>query len=145
MADTLVPIKAGEWVLAYVEPYGPYPGEDDVVVSLDRLNHRAGGWDCIRNAHQLFDVLKVSHVMPKTFRCLHGKRRWRNNVVAASSSATAGEMLVLRDKLFSIGTAADRLIADEMAKRIAEFERKTRADALAQVHAALPHIFGRSA
>jgi hypothetical protein len=49
------------------------------------------------------------------------------------------------DFLFAIGFAADRAIEQETARLVSDFAAKTRADALAKVHAALPHIFGRAA
>jgi hypothetical protein len=139
----LVPIERGQWVLAYVEHFGPYPGEGDLREALECLDHGGSGWDCLRRPQEQFDVLQVEHVMPKTFHAVDSRRRYRNLVVAAAS--TAGEMLALRDKLFAIGFAADDAIQEEMWRLIAPFAAKTRADALAKVHAALPHIFGRSA
>jgi hypothetical protein len=127
-------------VLAYVEGFGPYPGAGDLRKALERLDHGGSGWDCLHRPQDQFDVLQVERVMPKTFLA-GGRRHYRNLVVAAASSA--GEMLALRDKLFAIGLAADRAIQEEMWRLIAPFAAKTRADALAKVHAALPHIFGR--
>ncbi|MHA6641328.1 hypothetical protein [Mesorhizobium sp. A623] len=141
----LVPIEPGQWVLAYVDSFGPDPFDGDLLRALRLLDHGGSGWDCLRRASEQFEVVRVEHVMPKTFRCIRGQRRWRFCVVAASSSATAGEMLALRDKLFAIGFAADRAIEEETARLVSDFATKTRAAALAKVEAALPHIFGRSA
>lgn len=151
----LVPIEPGQWVLAYVEHF--YPGyiDGDMPRALDALVDGGSGWTCLREAGEQFDVFRVERVMPATFTAAHqcrsidevretdGKRRSRDLVVAAAD--TAGEMLVLRDKLFMIGFAADRAIEEETARVMADFTAKTRADALAKVHAALPHIFGRGA
>jgi len=137
----LVLIESGQWVLAYVEHFGPYPGEGDLREALERLDHGGSGWDCLYRPQQQFEVFLVERVMPKTFLA-DGRRHYRNLVIATASSA--GELLALRDKLFAIGFAADRAIQEETARRMADFKRKTRAAALAKVHAALPHIFGRS-
>ncbi len=105
----LVPITAGQWVLAYVEHFGPYPGDGDLREALECLDHAGSGWDCLRKPADQFAVLQVEHVMPKLFRAVGRRRRhWRNLVVASAGSA--GEMLALRYKLFAIGFAADRAI-----------------------------------
>lgn len=135
-ARAFVPLAAGQWVLAYVEHFMP---DDDLSRSLEILARGGSGWDCLRRPHEQFDVLQVERVMPKTFQA-GGRRQYRYLVVAAAS--TAGEMLTLRDKLFTIGFAADRAIQEETARLISDFAAKTRADALAKVQAALPHIFG---
>lgn len=140
----LVPIEPGQWVLAYVEYF--YPGHDlDIAAALERLTEGGSGWDCLHKPRDQFNVMQVERVMPKTFHAVgdRGQRRWRYLVVAAAS--TAGEVLALRDKLFTIGFAADRAIEEESARVMADFTAKVRADALAKVHAALPHIFGRGA
>lgn len=138
----LVPIEPGQWVLAYVEHFCRATFDGDLRDALERLTEGGSGWDCIHDARQQFDVTLVERVMPKTFMA-QGRRHGRYLVVAAAS--TAGEVLALRDKLFAIGFAADRAIEEETARRMADFAAKTRADALAKVHAALPHIFGRPA
>ncbi|MCG7508523.1 hypothetical protein [Mesorhizobium retamae] len=138
----LVRIEAGQWVLAFKENFGPYPGGGDLRETLERLTHGGSGWDCLHRPKDQFDVHQTERVMPKTYRIVgSGSRHWRDQVVAAA--ATSGELEALRDKLFAIGFAADRAINDEIARLISPFEAKTRADALAKVHAALPHIFGR--
>lgn len=139
----LVPIAAGQWVLAYVEHFYPSYMEGDMASALEHLVIGGSGWECLREASEQFEVLQVERVMPKTFRIAGGDRRRRYLVVAAAGSA--GEMLALRDKLFTIGFAADRAIEAEIDRLISDFARQTRADALAKVHAALPHIFGRTA
>lgn len=147
----LVPIECGQWILAYVEHFMPDP--DDLGASVERLTSRGSGWICLHQPSDQFEVRQVARVMPKTYVCtresyLHpgtitADRFHRAFVVAAAD--TAGEMLVLRDKLFTIGFAADRAIEEETARVMSDFAKKTRADALAKVHAALPHIFGRDA
>lgn len=87
-------------------------------------------------------------MMPKTFTSSTGAwgggtpQRYSRHLVVATADK-AGEMEALRDKLFAIGFAADKAIDEETARRMAAFSAKTRAAALAKVHAALPHIFGR--
>jgi hypothetical protein len=137
-----VQIEPGQWVLAYVEHF--YPGyiDGDMAGALERLVHGGSGWDCLRDASDQFEVLFVEKVMPKTFISKSQQRRHRYLVVASGSH---GEMQALRTKLFTIGFAADRAIEEETARLVSELAARTRADALAKVHAALPHIFGRAA
>lgn len=139
--NAFVPIEAGQWVLAYVEHF--YPGilSGDMAGALESLVVSGSGWDCIRDASEQFEVMKVERVMPKTFHVVGGERRHRDLVFA--TAASAGELLALRDKLFAIGFAADNAIREETARRMADFVAQTQADALDKVHAALPHIFGR--
>ncbi len=139
----LVPIDAGQWVLAYYEHFFPGHIDDDMPGSLERLVYGGSGWDCLRDARQQFEVVQAEKVVPKTVQAWDGRRVHRRLIVAAAT--TAGEMLALRDKLFAIGFAADRAIEEETARLISDFATKTRADALSKVHAALPHIFGKSA
>ncbi|NDV88780.1 hypothetical protein GTW51_18965 [Aurantimonas aggregata] len=142
--NSLVHIEPGQWVLAYKEGYGPFPGSGELREALDRLVYEGSGWTCLNRPADQFDVLHVARVMPKTFTVLDEPgRRFRDQVVAAAS--TEGEIVALRDKLFGIGVAADRAIEEETARVMAEFARKTRADGLAKIHRALPHIFGREA
>jgi hypothetical protein len=148
----LVLIQPGQWVLAFNDPYGPWPrGDLDMAEMLERLQYGGGGWDCLRRPEEQFAVRQASRVMPKTYThsrpsalypsTMTEDRHHRENVVAAADSA--GEMLALRDKLFAIGFAAERAIEEETARLIADFAAKTRSEALTKVHAALPHIFGR--
>jgi len=139
----IVPIDVGQWVLTYVEHYCPALLGGGMPRALERLSEGGSGWESLWRPEQQFEVVKVDRVMPKTFRDPDGRRRSRYFVVAAAS--TASQMIALRDKLFAIGFEADRTIEDETARRMAEFVAATRADALAKVHAALPHIFGRKA
>ncbi|PSJ55777.1 hypothetical protein [Pseudaminobacter soli (ex Li et al. 2025)] len=136
----LIPIEAGQYVLTYIEHFYQGHMDRDMAGALGHLVYGGSGWDCLRKAEDQFEVLQVERVMPKTY-LVPGGRRYRDLVVAAAS--TSGEMLALRDKLFAIGFAADRAIREEKARLIADFAAKTRADALAKVHEALPHIFGR--
>lgn len=138
-----VHIEPGQWVLSYVECFGPYPLDGNLVEALERLVWGGSGWDCLHRPQQQFDVHRVERVMPKTYKPV-GQKRWFRNQVIAASGSEAG-LLALRDKLFAIGFAADRAIEEETARLIADFAAKTRADALTKVHAALPHIFGRAA
>lgn len=138
----LVPIEPGQWVLAYKDGCGPYPGSGELRESVERLVEGGSGWTCFHRPSDQFHVFQVERVMPKTYHAVDCERRhWRDQVVAYA--ATSGELLALSDKLFAIGFAADRAIEQETARVMSEFIRKTRADALAKVHAALPHIFGR--
>jgi len=139
----IIPIDAGQWVLTYVEHYCPAVLGGGMARALECLSEGGSGWESLWRPEQQFEVVRVDRVMPKTFRDPDGKRRLRYFVVAAASSS--GEMVALRDKLFAIGFEADRAIEEETARRMADFTAKTRADALAKVHAALPHIFGRMA
>lgn len=140
----LVPIEAGQYVLTYIEHF--YPGHKDgnMAGALEYLVYGGSGWDCIRKAEDQFEVLQVERVMPKTFMA-QGSRSRRSRGLVFAAASTAGEVLALRDKLFAIGFAADRAIEEEKRRLIAAFAAKTRATALTKVHAALPHIFGRSA
>jgi len=139
-ANALIPINPGQWVLAYVEHFYPGHFDRDMACALESLVKGGSGWDCIYDAGDQFEVLQVERVMPKTYLTVEGERRLRDLVFATASPA--GELLALRDKLFAIGFAADRAIQEETARRMASFTAKTRAAALAKVHAALPHIFG---
>lgn len=139
----LLPIEQGQWVLTYIEHFYPSYIEGDMKDALERLVTGGSGWTCLRKSADQFNVVQVAHVMPKTFRDTEGNKHWRYLVVA--SAGTAGEMLALRDKLFTIGFAADRKIEEETARRMTKFKARTRAEALAKIHAALPHIFGGQA
>jgi hypothetical protein len=142
--NALVPIEAGQWVLSYFDHFYPGHSDGDMAGALEYLVHGGSGWDCIRKAEDQFEVMQVERVMPKTFMA-EGSRSRRSRGLVVAAASTAGEVLALRDKLFGIGLAADRAIEEETARLIAGFAAKTRADALAKVHAALPHIFGRQA
>lgn len=139
----LVNIEPGQWVLTYVEEF--YPGflDGDMAGALEHLVERGSGWDCLYHGREQFLNVQVDRVMPKTFRSIDGKRHGRNLVVA--TAGTQSELAALRDKLFAIGVEADEAIERETARVMADLTRKTRADALAKVHRALPHIFGRAA
>ncbi|WP_156936684.1 hypothetical protein [Chelativorans sp. J32] len=140
---TLIPMQPGQWALAYIEHFYPGYFDGDMAGALERLVKGGSGWTCLYKPDDQFDVVRVERVMPKTFLDVDGKRRSRTLVVAAAD--TAGEMLALRDKLFTIGFAADRAIEEETARVMADFAKRTRAEALTKIHAALPHIFGRGA
>lgn len=140
---SLVHIEPGQWCLAYIEHHFPDRIDRDLRASLEMLVEGGSGWDSIDKPEHQFQVVQVHRVMPKTFLDVDGARRARYLVIAAAGSA--GELIALRDKLFLIGFEADRLIEAEISRLIHDFAAKTRADALSKVHAALPHIFGRSA
>lgn len=137
----VVPIEPGQWVLAYRREFWPGVLDGDMAAALERLAYRGSHWDYLRWPSDQFDVNSVDRVMPKTFIASDGQRHSRDLVVASAS--TEGEVVALRDKLFGIGFAADHAIEGETARRMATFEASVRADALAKVHAALPHIFGK--
>lgn len=139
-ASDLLHIEAGLWVLMYEPHFMPDP---DLARAVERLARGGSGWDCLGSGREQFLIVQVDRVMPKTFRSIDGKRHDRSLVVAAAG--TQSELAALRDKLFAIGVEADEAIERETARVMAEFTRKTRADALAKVRRALPHIFGRVA
>lgn len=141
---SFVHIEPGQHVLAYVEHYYPGNFDGDMPGALECLASGGSGWGFLRRSDEQFEVMQVERVMPKTFRAVgRDRRQYRDLVIAAAD--TAGELLALRDKLFDIGFAADRAIAEETSRRMADFIAGTRAEALAKIHAALPHIFGRLA
>jgi hypothetical protein len=142
----LVPIEAGQWVLAFFQPY--YWPDDDMREHLERFTTWGGGWDGHR-ATEIFLVHQVEKVMPKTYiavgtcrRVDAGERLRRTHVVAAGK--TEAEMTALRDRFFAIGVKTTKAIEAEMYRRIAPFEKRKHAEALAQVHACFPHIFRES-
>lgn len=149
----LVHIESGQWILAYYDHFWPGHYDVDMAGALEQLAQGGSGWDCLRRPEEQFAVRRADRVMPKTYThrrasilrpgTMTEDRYHRSYVVAAAD--TAAEMLALRDKLFAIGFAADQAIQEETARVMAGFVAKSRADALAKVHAALPHIFGRTA
>jgi len=138
---SIVQVEPGQWVLAYKPEFGPHPVHRTLHQALENLQYGGSGYDCLRESWQQFDIVQADRVMPKTVLTSDGVRIHRDLIVAAAGSA--GEVEALRETLFGIGHAADRAIEEETQRLIAAFERKTRADALARVHASLPHIFGR--
>jgi hypothetical protein len=139
----LVHIEPGQWVLTYVEHFYPGYRDGNMPRALEHLVEGGSGWDCLYHGREQFLIVQADRVMPKTFRSSDGKRHDRSLVVAAAG--TQSELTALRDKLFAIGVEADQAIERETARVMADFTKKTRADALAKVHRALPHIFGRAA
>ncbi|MGO4833571.1 hypothetical protein AB4144_15000, partial [Rhizobiaceae sp. 2RAB30] len=89
-APHFVPIEAGKWVRAHVEHFYPGVVDGDLIKALERLQEGGSGWDCLRSPSDQFEVVRVAHVMPKSFRCAEGLRHRRNHVVASAGSA--GEM-----------------------------------------------------
>ncbi|PRD40677.1 hypothetical protein C5748_25775 [Phyllobacterium phragmitis] len=133
-----VPIETGDFVMLYRDECLPPWG--DLLDTLDLLQYRGSGWDYMWSSSQLFDVVAAGKVTAKTFKTSDGKRRSRFSVVA--TARTEGELIALRDKLFSIGKVADDAIDREARRLIAPFEAKTREAARKKIKAALPHIYG---
>ena len=145
-----VPIKEGDFVLAWSDGYQLY--DDDMVAGISRLIYRGAGWDR-DTADRIFEVHRVTRVMPKTLVRPNTPTRWdkreerhehRSIVIAAG--ATEGAMIALRDRLFAIGNEASEAIEAE-ASRILElhlsaFEAATRLEAMRNLRRALPYFFG---
>lgn len=142
-----IPIKPGQWVLAFDQPYGPF--DRPVAEHLAWFNKRGGGWESAR-ATEIFLVHQVEKVMPKTYlgstpiggsRYTSTVERFdRIHVIAAGKSSA--EMITLRDKLYAIGAAADDRIEAEMYRRIEKFAARERAKAEKKIHRMFPHFFG---
>ncbi len=142
----LVPIEPGQWVLAFHQPYGPYDRPLPELLEGYAFRH----WMDTHRKEEIFFVLQVLKVMPKTFVAIgscrfidEGARLPRSHVIAACHSEAAA--IALRDKLFAIGVETGEKIEQEMYRRIEKFAAREREKALRKVHACLPHIFGRSA
>lgn len=143
---TVVPIEPGQWALAWNEHC--FHDDDDcagdpIQAAALRLKFRGAGWEHLR-AGQLFEVHRVSRVMPKTYMKASpysgsGHRAYRDLVIATGATELA--MTALRDELFAIGHETDDAIEWEAARLVSEFAAKTRADAVEKIHALLPHIF----
>ncbi|PAP94507.1 hypothetical protein [Mesorhizobium wenxiniae] len=136
-----IEIQPGQWVLAYVDQFCTAYIDDDMPRALERLTSGGSGWACLspKRPWEQFMVSFVAKAMPKTWENEHGWRGRRSFIIAVAD--TQAEMLALRDELFSIGFVADKQIEEETARVMADFERATKADALAKIHAALPHMF----
>lgn len=142
-----VTIEPGQWVLAFHQPYGPYG--KPMREHLEMFCQSGGGWDTHDKDDMIF-VLKVDRVMPKTYTAFgatrytgEGQRMDRGCVIAAC--ATEDEAVALRTRFFAIGVQADDQI-DFVVERLARPVRKrVYAKALKEIHACLPHIFGREA
>lgn len=144
-----VTLASGQWVLAFDQPYY-YPGSD-IAEWLERFTSWGGGWDG-HSASEIFVVHQVEKVMPKTYVAKSWRRgaseadvcRYsRENVVQAFS--TQAEAIGLRDRFHDIGVKATRDIEKEATRLIQPYAKKREAQALKEIHACLPHIFGRKA
>lgn len=140
----LVPIEPGQWVLSFHQPYGLYDGKT-MESRLEEMAFRH--WMDGTSADEMFFVMQVLKVMPKTFTVLgsgryisEGERLYRFNVVAALKTKEAG--IALRDKLFGIGEDVGDRIEKEMYRRIEKFSAREEAKGIKRVHRCLPHIFG---
>ncbi len=141
----LVPIEPSQWVLSFHQPYGLYDGKT-MESRLEEMAFRH--WMDGTSAEEMFFVMQVQKVMPKTFTVLgngryisEGDRLYRFNVVAAFKTEEAG--IALRDKLFGIGEDVGDRIEKEMYRRIEKFSAREEAKGIKRVHRCLPHIFGR--
>lgn len=142
-----VTLEPGQWVLAFHQPYGPY--NKALPEHLEMFCRRGGGWDT-HDKDEMFFIRQVDRVMPKTYTTVgstrytrEGQRLDRGCVVAATGSPRAA--LLLRDRFFAIGEAADEQI-DFVVERLARpVRQRVYRQALKEVHACLPHIFGRKA
>lgn len=144
-----VDIKAGQWVLAFNEQYGPYSRE--MPEHLEMFSNRGGGWESHR-VEEIFHVYEVTDAKPARYHprtytigqsVTHPRdnlreRQYRGNVIAAG---TKEKMIELRDRIFAIGEDADDVIEAEMYRRIGKFAAKKRAAAVRKIHRLLPHHF----
>jgi hypothetical protein len=144
----LVDIKPGQWVLAFYQPYGLYD-DRPMTEHLEMFVRNAGGWDS-HGTEEIFLIHEVEKGLPKTYiaadesrRVRRGERLYRVNIIAACSFEA--EATALRDRFHAIGLAADDqidFVVDRLAKPV---RKRVYAKALKEVHACLPHIFGRGA
>lgn len=139
-----VDIKPGQWVLAFHQPYGPYNRTMAEELETYAFKH----WMDTHDKNEIFFVLQVQKVMPKTFiadgsvRFIDcGERLPRSHVISAFR--TEAEATALRDRLFSIGVETGKKIEAEMYRRIQKFAEREEARALKRVHRLLPQFFGR--
>lgn len=137
---SLVHIESGQWVLTFYQPY--FPPDRDMKDHLECFTTWGGGWDGHR-ADEIFLVHQVEVVKPKTYITPQHERFFRSHVVAGC--ATEKDAVCLRDRFFAIGRDATKAIEAEMHRLVKPFAKQKQADALEQIHAALPHIFGRDA
>lgn len=144
----LADIKPGQWVLAFDQPYFD-PGSD-MREWLARFTTWGGGWDG-HGADEIFVIHRPEKIMPKTYLA---KSSWRlsasdtdlcryprENVVQAFE--TQAQAIDLRVRFHAIGVKATQDIEKEAARLIKAYADKREAQALKEIHAALPHIFGR--
>ncbi|MBB4402560.1 MULTISPECIES: hypothetical protein [Rhizobium/Agrobacterium group] len=143
--SSLVPIEPGQWILSFHQPYGLYDGKT-MESRLEEMAFRH--WMDGTSADEMFFVMQVQKVMPKTFTvyssCRYiseGERLYRFNVVAALKTREAA--LALRDKLFGIGEDVGDRIEKEMYRRIERYSEREQAKGLKRVRRCLPEFFGR--
>lgn len=144
---TFVDIEPGQWVLAWRPEYF-FPGEE-MAGWAERLQYRGAGWDHMLYASR-FEILLVTNVKPKTFFAVgkadgteDGSVRRAHREVVLAAGKSQSEMQVLEAKLMDIGNIADGAIEEEAVRLVAPFAKATRAAAVAQIHALLPHLFER--
>lgn len=144
-----VTLTVGQWVLAFDQPYF-YPGSN-MAEWLERFTSWGGGWDG-HKANEVLAVHQVEKVMPRTYMAKDWRRgarggdlvRYqRENVVQAFE--TQAQAIDLRDRFFAIGVKATGDIEKEATRLIQTYATKREAKALKEIHACLPHIFGRKA
>ncbi|MCV9997349.1 hypothetical protein OE766_03735 [Pararhizobium sp. YC-54] len=140
-----IDIKPGQLVLAFDQPYF-YPGSD-LAEWLEGFTTWGGGWDGHRFG-EIFVVHRPTKIMPKTYLAKSWRRgaaetdlcRYpRENVVQAFD--TEAQAIELRDKFHAIGVRATKDIEQEAARLIKTYANKREAQALKEIHAALPHVF----
>lgn len=139
----IIDIKAGQWVLAFHQPYGPYDRTMAELLEGYAFKH----WMDSHTKEETFFVLQIQKVMPNTFIALgsnryvrDGERLPRSHVIAACRSEA--DALALRDKFFAIGVDTGNTIEAEMYRRIEKFAARKRAAAERKIRRLLPHFFG---
>lgn len=145
---SFVPITAGQFVLAFDEPY--FDSDRSLAENLMRLAYRSAGWDYTSAGEDVLLIRHVSKLMPKTYvgggETRHGWQEGRYHRDSVVASADKPEPLAdLRFKLIAIGVAADDYLEERVRKFLVPIEPRVRAKAIKKIHAALPHIFGRDA
>lgn len=141
-------IEPGQWVLTFDEHYGPF--NRNFQEHVERFSSRGGGWEGHRKA-EIFHVLKVKDVMPKTYTFedpTPGVRSYlktrQNRFLVIAVGSTREGMIALRDKFFAIGVETSGRIEKEMYRRIEKYAAREDEKAVKKIHKLLPHIFGRA-
>ncbi|MBP1862063.1 hypothetical protein [Rhizobium herbae] len=85
---TLIDIKAGQWVLAFPQPYGLW---DDTTMQerMEGFCRLGGGWDSHR-VDEIFAVHQVQKVMPQTYLAAGSSRLIREGERLYRGSVPAG-------------------------------------------------------
>lgn len=142
-----IEIKTGDWVLSFDQPYGLH---DEKTMPEILESYAFQHWMDTRGKEEIFFVLQVQKVMPKTFTAtgVHryiedGDRLPRSNVIAAVKSEASA--LALRDKLYAIGVETGDKIEVEMFRRVEKFAAREKAKALKKIHRCFPYFFGSGA